>query len=396
MNEVMQQAFEQMKNAAPQETVTEQQSAENVGTITEQIEANASTETPDVISDNQQQSEQNNNTSQEQVAGIPNVEQEIDYSVILGNLTKGEISSLEQFNELREKAKTNEELNSRLALAEQKLVDVYPNEYVKTLSQLYKDGASTEQIALFQKINALGDLSKLSDQDAMVYQLVQEGWNESVARDKVEMEFDLSGLDEESKEYRVAKQQMELAANKSRQALQQQVVDITTSVSEKQQATKLEQEKQEQDRLEGIAKQAQYAKQVSKASNELSKSITGLGEITIREEKDKAPIKITENYPEEFAKHIPKLLELHLLENGGDLNEDALESARQYVNSVYWAQNGEAIVKKAVDHAIALERQSVTNEFENRSGLQKPEPKPVSGDSSKQYSQFLSRVAVGE
>ena len=369
MNDVMEQAVAVLRENAENVEQSTNEVAQAVAETETQVQE--TTEQPnaeiDAISEQPQASETtttSQGTAEEaQQPQVTETPQEIDYAAILGGLSKGAISSVDDFNSMLEKANGYGELTSKLQETEQKLVDVYPNEYVKTLSELYKGGASTEQISMFQKLNALGDISKLSDKDAIVYQKVQQGWSEDVARDAVELEYDFDGLDEDSRAYRILQQKMSLDANTSRQELQKQIVDISASVSEKQQATVEAQQKAEQERLDNIARQETFNKQVKSVSNDLAKSLTGLGEITIREEKDKDSIKLTENFPDDFNKFVPQLVEQYLLGANKELNEETLKEASGYVKNVYWAQHGETIVRKAVDQAIALERQAVTNEY---------------------------------
>lgn len=402
MNDVMEQAVAVLRENAENVEQSTNEVAQAVAETETQVQE--TTEQPnaetDAISEQPQASETTTTsqaaTEEAQQPQVTETPQEIDYAAILGGLSKGAISSVDDFNSMLEKANGYGELTSKLQETEQKLVDVYPNEYVKTLSELYKGGASTEQISMFQKLNALGDISKLSDKDAIVYQKVQQGWSEDVARDAVELDYDFEGLDEDSREYRILQQKMSLDANTSRQELQKQIVDISASVSEKQQATVEAQQKAEQERLDNIARQETFNKQVKSVSNDLAKSLTGLGEITIREEKDKDSIKLTENFPDDFNKFVPQLVEQYLLGANKELNEETLKEASGYVKNVYWAQHGETIVRKAVDQAIALERQAVTNEYENRTGLPKGEPKPAELNSQNEYHNFLKdRVAGG-
>lgn len=105
-------------------------------------------------------------------AAIPSTNIYENLTEISGGLVKSE----DDFKSIIEKANKATDLeNQHRTLSEQfeasKAVKPFANDYLETLNDLYKSGADKNKIELFQRINSLGDITALSSEEKLKWQL---------------------------------------------------------------------------------------------------------------------------------------------------------------------------------------------------------------------------------
>jgi vacuolar-type H+-ATPase subunit I/STV1 len=103
----------------------------------------------------------------------------IDLYQNLAEISEGLVKSEDDFKSIFQQAKKVTDLENQYeSLAKErdalKNSNPYANEYVQKLNDLYQSGADATKINLFNRINQLGDLSQLSSNDAVKWQLMEK------------------------------------------------------------------------------------------------------------------------------------------------------------------------------------------------------------------------------
>jgi|GEM_PF-2600514 len=349
-------------------------------------EPGTQTDTPSVIEGNQ---------PQEQVIDTPTTNVEtptqapIDYNSILEEISGGEFKDIDSFKGSLSKFKEYDAVLKEKQDLEAKLngTIVPANDYLKKLNELHMNGATADQIKSFQRLNDIGDLSKVSPTDIKVHKMVQDGWSEEMARKAVDQEFPLSDYDEDSDEYKILNEKLRISSERDKLDLQKQMVELSTLGEDK-----IKQE--EQEKLNAIAAETQYKNEVKAIIPKITENLKGLGEINLNGEEGDKALKLNFNYNEEFKKDIPKLIELYFDSNKSPITEESLKQASQYVENVYWGVNRQHILETAVKHAVSATTEQIQKKYENRSGLPSETPRTLTtGDIQSEKAAFLERIA---
>lgn len=137
--------------------------------VNNQAEGQDSADQKEAPAENQEQNANEVNNNQEKIPST-------DIYQGLAEISNGLIKSEDDFKSTIEKVGKYSGLESQLEQLTKenealKNVNPFPNDYIKTLSELYASGAPAEKIETFQRINALGDVNALTSEEALKWQL---------------------------------------------------------------------------------------------------------------------------------------------------------------------------------------------------------------------------------
>lgn len=379
-NTVMDYASQKFAPETPVETPTETVIVPDTPTSTPP-EAPASTEIVDTT----------------QTQGTPPAETPtVDYSKILPEISEGLFTDVDSFKSALPKIKEydtkvqeyNELLAKHTELEEKSKVSPFANEYVKAIDDMLRAGKSADEIENFTKISRL-NLDEISDVDAKVMVMVKNGYDESVARMKVEQMFPLSDHDEDSKEYAILKGDLKVSATEDREFLKNYKKELTAFDNSAQVQAN---EQAEQLRLAEIAKNTAHTLAVKQTAPKIAETIQGLGEINLNGKEGDEAVKLNFDYSAEFKTELPKKLESFFLDGQMEVNEENIALASKYIKADYLEKNFDNIAQSIFKHADALATERVVNKYENRTGLPQ-ETLPTNVNSSdKEYADFLQNM----
>jgi len=321
-----------------------------------------------------------------------------DYNKFLEESSEGLFKSVDDFKSSLDKVKNFDEIaKERDALKAQTEIDPFANDFVKKYNELVKAGKSQDQINSFIRINQLGDVSELSDYQAKVEKLVQDGYKRDFAERKITKDFnlniDVSGDHLEPEEIEAnkalledSKEELRISANADRAALEDLKVklsDTTDNNADNRALAEAAQIKEYQDKLKpvvaGIA--AQYK---------------GLGELNVNGlTGDKAKTMNFEADPEYVAQAEQKLFD-YFKDGKTPVNDQTVSEAKAYLDAVWIMNNKEKFAQINYNQGIADAKLAAVDEFENKSGIPVSGLPPVTAEAATSLRDQQRRAARGE
>jgi len=312
----------------------------------------------------------------------PSSPETVDHWKLFEERTQGFIKDEETLNSALERARKYEEiLKEKEELAANQFKPA--NSYIDTLNKMVSDGASKDQVKAFIKLNEWGDINEMSPEELLVAHKVLIMKNsEEVARWKTSNEHNLDSIAEEygedSMEYKAAKEEQRLSAEKAKAELESYRKELTTI-----DAPKVSPE--EQQRLDAIARQAEYTKLVEREAPKIAKEMptkASYGGIEV-------------SYTPEFIKQQEAIVKDFFTSTGLPINKESIEQAEGYAKVRFFVDNEEKIVehmKKTIESELT---EKISNKYENRSGLPEQQvtaDKPVDQQSS--MDDFYRRIGA--
>lgn len=314
-----------------------------------------------------------------------------NYNAILEEISGGAFKDVETFKGSLPKFQEYDSLTTAKTELEEKVKNMFTptNDYVKTLNEMYANGATTDQIKSYQRLNEIGDLNTLSPFDIKVHKMVHEGYNEDIARKIVGQEFPIEDFEEGSDERLILEEKMKISSAQDLKILEQHKKDLSSFGEQQKQA-------QEQEKLQLIASQENHKKEVALAVPKIAEAMKGLGELNLNGKDGEEAVKLNFDYKDEFKAEIPKLINDFFVEYNLPLTAENIQNASNYISAVYWDQNKESILQSATKHVEAVTWEKALNKYENRSGLP---TEPVNANIvnvNAAQSDFLHSVANGQ
>lgn len=360
---------------APEATVKEHETTQASAEIA--AEGGASQE-----AESGQEAEATTEGAPEAAAEQPSSPETVDHWKLFEERTEGFIKDEETLNIALERARKYEEvLKEKDELAANQFKPA--NSYIETLNKMATDGASKDQVKAFIKLNEWGDINDMSPEELLVaHKVLLLNNSEEVARWKTSNEHNLSSIAEEygedSMEYKAAKEEQRLSAERAKTELESYRKELTTV-----DAPKVSPE--EQQRLDAIARQAEYTKLVEKEAPKIAKEMptkASYGGIEV-------------SYTPEFIKQQESIVKDFFTSTGLPINKESLEQAEGYAKVRFFVDNEEKIVehmKKTIESELT---EKISNKYENRSGLAEEQvtaDQPVAQQSS--MDDFYRRIGA--
>lgn len=328
------------------------------------------------------------------VTETPVTPEPVDVNKIIAELSGGQFTDVENFKQALPKfnqfdtiSTEKETLSKAKTELEQKLQEqAFANDYVKTLNDLVKSGATADQLKSFQAINNIGDINELSPIDAKVAKLVLiDGYRESVARKMVTNEFQVEDYEEGSDEREIIQEKLRVSSEADKQFLSKYKADLSA----------IDNSAKENQRLQELAAVEQHKQLVNTHVPQIANSVQGMGELSFKP-KDGDEVKIKFDYPEDFKATIGERLTNFFMDGTTPVTQENVELALRHVNAVYLDENFPKIAQKIWADAESATWEKAVNKYENRSGLPtSPEPQVVQNQQNAEMNSFL-RGLVGK
>lgn len=299
--------------------------------------------------------------STEQPSNTPAQVDPPDYDSYIAEQTGGLFKNTEELKASLDKVKQYDTLKQERDAFEAKTKESpYANDTVKKLDELYRKGATQDQIENFQKINKVADINALSPLDAKLAKMVLvDGWREDVAKLSLEQEFPIDDYEEGSPERKIMEEKLRISAEADKKALEGFKADVSEV---KQNNT------QEELRLQAVAKQEQHNEYVKATVPAIASQINGMGEIAFKPREGDA-VKMKFDYPQEFKAQMSDKLFDYFSDGQTPINDGTIAQAFKAINASYLDDNFPAIAQKIFDQGYNLAEERATNKYENRSGL---------------------------
>lgn len=314
-------------------------------------------ENPDNTDEADQESGDSNTTDsteaddkQSDVEGEEKQQPQFDLSNYLKELSGGEIDTEEVLKERLNKLKDYE---SEIAQLKSEKENIFANDYIKVLNQLHKDGKTEEQIAEFEKLYKLGDVSQLSAKEVLIQQEIDRGFDRKTAEKLIERKYGLDEI-EQSEEYQTDKdreelafieKQMEVDSKNARKILQEKLESITKTPDATEKAL-----------AEAAAKKA-YQEKLKPFAEKLAADFPEKLEFS----------GATFDVPEEFRKNLQEDAMKYFLDQ--EVNQDSINDFISVKKAIFLAQNHEAITKVLIDKGREEGRKEAEAEFQNNAGV---------------------------
>lgn len=308
-----------------------------------------------------------------------------DYNKYVEEVTGGLFKDVDTFKQALPKLSQYETLQKERDDFKAKTeVNPYASDYVKILNDLVSKGATPDQLNNFQKINAIGDINTLSPIDAKVAKLVLiDGYKESVARKMVDRDFPIADFAEGSDEKEIAEESLRVASNADKALLAQYKAQTSTIKNP-----------QEDQQLQVLAQRQQHENYVKGEVPKIAGAINGMGELAFSI-KDKEPVKMKFDYPEDFKSQIAPKLQEYFMDGQTPINNETVQQAFKVINATYLDENFPTLSQRIFDTAYAKAWEDATNKYENRSGLPKSPEIQVTPNVNGDYNKFLKSI-VGQ
>lgn len=360
---------------APEATVEEHETTQASAEIA--AEGGASQE-----AESGQEAEATTEGAPEAEAEQPSSPETVDHWKLFEERTEGFIKDEETLNSALERARKYEEvLKEKDELAANQFKPANP--YIETLNKMATDGASKDQVKAFIKLNEWGDINEMSPEELLVaHKVLLLNNSEEVARWKTSNEHNLASVAEEygedSMEYKAAKEEQRLSAERAKTELESYRKELTTVDAPKVSEA-------EQKHLDAVARQAEYTKLVEKEAPKIAKEMptkASYGGIEV-------------SYTPEFIKQQESIVKDFFTSTGLPINKESLEQAEGYAKVRFFVDNEEKIVehmKKTIESELT---EKISNKYENRSGLPEQQvtaDQPVAQQSS--MDDFYRRIGA--
>lgn len=257
-----------------------------------------------------------------------------------------------------------EALQERVRQLEAELNSVFADPYEKARNDLKKSGANAEKLKAFEFINNLGDLSKLSDEEAIVQRMIfEEERKESVARHLVQKNY--SGayqkqMDEDDDDYvpfdEVQKEldldNLRVDANKARQFLQGQLKEMIPSP-------------ESQNLLQAQARQ-NYQAQLNPVVEQFKSDFAAFKqEVKVTDKDGNVTAQYAYSYPKGFQEIAPIMARDYLADNNIPITPETVAEAREYVDAMFWKTCGPNMLKNAMSKSYAQGQKAAQMAYEN-------------------------------
>lgn len=382
MNDVFQ---ELMEERAKQVEATDNSGMDNQ-VATKEPESTIEEQKPSGMEGEQQQ-------VQEQQTTIEEIQQpqSVDYAGWLKEKSQGLFNTEDEFVSSLEKVKGYEDLaRQKEELEKNQLPD---DQFLKTLAGLRGRGANAEQIKEFVKLNTeYEDLANLSPKDLKIAKMILvDGYSKRVAEHEINKEFGFSNLDEDSDNYELdkelAEEKLKLSSKKDLEALEAYKAKLTTVDS-----FKLEEQKALQDK----AIMAAHKSTVKETIPLIQNSFNGIGEISLKETLNGKDVtsNLSLEYDEDFKKAIPEMLEKYFSEKIIPINQNTIGEAKEYIDAIYWKENGAKIAEQSYKNGIALGFKEAEDKYVNPNGLKESSEQNIPQESAlaAEWDAFHKRV----
>lgn len=319
------------------------------------------------------------------------VETVVDYSKIISEASEGLFPDIDAFKASLPKIKDYDTLVAKNTELEEKLkVDPFANDYARTINEMLLAGKSAEAIENFTKISKL-DIDSLPADEVKVMRLVKEGYSESVARQKVALDYPIEDYEEGTPRRLVLEEELRISSIEDRNVLKEYKKELTTIDNSAQVAA---QQQAEQQRLEQIANAEQHKQVVKQAIPKIAETISGLGEKNLNGKEGEEAVKLNFEYNADYKAELPQKLEAFFIDSQMPLNDENIALAQKYIRADYLEKNFDTISQQIFKHAEAITTEKVVNKYENRSGLPEETTTVIVDDTKQQYNEFLNRVAT--
>lgn len=306
---------------------------------------------------NQQNNDQQQQSTDDAAAGsstadttAQTTQPQFDLVAYLKEISGGEIESEEVLKERLSRTKLYESEVNQLKSEKDNL---FANDRIKVLNDLYKSGKTDEQIAEFEKLRNLGDLNQLSAKDILVQKHIADGYDAKTASRLVEREYGLDKLelneehqtDADKEELDFINKKMEVDAKKARESLQNTIDELGKPVSATDVALK-----------EAASKQA-YQEKLKPFATKLS------GDFPKRLEFGETSFDV----PAEFTNDLQEDAMTFFMDR--EVNQENIDNFVAFKKGQFLAQNHEKIAKELLEKGKEIGRKEAESEFTNNGGV---------------------------
>lgn len=309
-----------------------------------------------------------------------------DVSKFLAESSEGLIPDVDSLKANLPKIKEYDSLLSQKAELEEKLkADPFVNEFTKSLDTYIRSGKSTDEIENFIKLSRM-DIDAMEPKDVKVMALVNKGYSPEIANQIVERDFPLHKEDLDESEKAIIAEELRVSSLEDRQALKALKKEITT-------VDNSANEQKETARLQEIANNTEFEKNVKASVPAIVSKITGLGELNLNGKEGDEAIKLNFDLPDDFKALIPAKVESIFLTSKLEINDENIAFANKLIQAEYLQDNFETIAQSISKHVEALITEKMVNKYENRSGLPPESTNPIVENTDQAKADFLSKVA---
>lgn len=251
-------------------------------------------------------------------------------------------------------------------LKEQIAKDPFANDFVKSLSQMYADSKSPEQIDTFIKLQKLGDISKLTPMEAMIEaRVLRSGHDPDLVRKSIERKHGITpDMDDETRKIIDLDLADEAKSDYEYLATQKKELAIPAPTTP-------------DPNVLVISKEVISA-QVAPLKERIKGQFTSLGEINLNAKYEgegdkrvnaKEAIVFNLPIPKSFQDRIPALADDFFTSNGIEVNQQNLTSFMEVVNVELFKAHGVELIQSCVNHALADLEPRIRAEYENTNGI---------------------------
>lgn len=324
----------------------------------------------------------------EPVAAEPDITQsnQVDFWKLIDERSQGLVKDEETFTSFVQRAKdyesivkTKEELeNNQFKPA---------NSYIETLNKMVLDGATSEQINAFAKLNQYGEIKDLSPLDAKVTKMVLvDGYSESVARKLVEREFGGEEYDEDSDDKLILQEKLRVSSEADKKTLEAYKKDLTTIINPEKEAS-------EKARLEEIANTEAYNKALKSQAPVLAQHFPQKVSYDLSDGEEK--VSFEHSFADDFKNKMPSMVEAYFENTREPINPQTAQEAYEYAFASYLLENHQKVVQDVWNKASSYYAEKYSNKYENRTGLpQEAEVTRQQEMSQGQMSAFLKNIGA--
>lgn len=298
----------------------------------------------------------------------------IDYNAILDEMSGGTIkdkdaftAALGQLKEFGTLKETNDKLSAEMAKA-----PVFVDDEVRILNELKASGASKEQIRSFQKINEYGNLSEMSDKDAIIAAMVMGGTKPSTAELKVDRDFKIGNEDLDPAEREIMDEDLRVAALNAREALNKFKADVS----------KINSTPLEEAQLQQQAQLIQHQATLKPYVKEVVGSIPNMGSFTLTGKLPGEELPVELKLSDDFKPKMEQYLENYFMDGMTKVTPENTREALNYARAEYIRENLPAILQQVKDETESKVTERLVAKYENRSGLKPNEENPITSEGS--------------